>query len=361
MDDFDRQMMELAVAEARKCQSDGTTPLVAAVAAMNRQLLGTAYRSQLHDGDHAEFTLLEKILPKDQILTGSTVYTTLEPCTKRGPKKTPCAHWLISRRVSRVVIGMWDPNPFISGNGCRQLREAGITVDVFPSDLMSVLEEINRNFIRTIKDDAIHKAVLEIGDLATQPRLKSRRAREAVALALGQCALELRLGQVIIPGREAGYFSRLLDCIEGAPEPESLKAYIRLTAFEPDDLHRKSSLQGAHQRLLDVVEQKKAEFDYVFLLRQEQLSEVEKCFIDGYKTLAKRIQILHPGHPWITPEIERPSIVLLENQKIAFTHDRNDKDGTLNKSTEWLFLEDYNRLHAQFKMLQSASAPYFER
>jgi pyrimidine deaminase RibD-like protein len=46
MDDFDRQMIELAVAEARKCASNGTGPLVGAVAAKNGKLLSAAHRGQ---------------------------------------------------------------------------------------------------------------------------------------------------------------------------------------------------------------------------------------------------------------------------------------------------------------------------
>lgn len=136
MDHSDREMMELAVAEARKCPSDATTPMVAAVAARAGVRIGVARRSQHKDGEHAEYTLLERELPTGQ-LAGATVYTTLEPCTKRNPPKRPCVEWLISRRVARVVIGMVDPNLFISGKGCRLLREAGITVEFFPADLMS--------------------------------------------------------------------------------------------------------------------------------------------------------------------------------------------------------------------------------
>ncbi|MEY2539278.1 MAG: diaminohydroxyphosphoribosylaminopyrimidine deaminase [Verrucomicrobiota bacterium] len=354
---FDRQMMELAVAEARKTSGDEANPLVGAVAVRDNKLVGTAYRSQVKGGEHAEYTLLERVL-KGQDLAGGTIYTTLEPCTKRNKPKSSCVEWLIARRVARVVVGMWDPNPFISGRGCRLLREAGITVDVFPPDLMSLLEDLNRNFIRTIKDDAINQGVQEIANLAFQSGATSQRAREAVAAALKDYADELRLGQISIPEKEAGYFKRLLDCIERTSEKESLKAYIRLTAFDPAELHVKSSLQGFYERLASAVENGKIELEYVFLLRREELSEIERSFIDGYKKVARRISILHPKHPWVSPEFLRPSIVLLERQRIAFTHDRGD-DTTLLQATEWLLPQDYDRLSVQFTKLQLASTPYY--
>ncbi len=56
---------------------------------------------------------------------GSTVYVTLEPCAHQS-KTPPCANELIKAQVGRVVIAIEDPNPLVSGNGIRMLRDAGI-------------------------------------------------------------------------------------------------------------------------------------------------------------------------------------------------------------------------------------------
>ena len=138
-----------AVEEARRSrQEPGRTPLfVGAVASRETELLGAAHRGELHLGEHAEFTLLEGKL-KTATLAGATIFTTLEPCTRRGPGKIPCSQHLIDRRVSRVVIGTLDPNPDIRGLGVLALRQAGITVEFFPADLTAELEEVNRDFYR---------------------------------------------------------------------------------------------------------------------------------------------------------------------------------------------------------------------
>ncbi|MGE0340534.1 MAG: bifunctional diaminohydroxyphosphoribosylaminopyrimidine deaminase/5-amino-6-(5-phosphoribosylamino)uracil reductase RibD [Xanthobacteraceae bacterium] len=56
---------------------------------------------------------------------GSTVYVTLEPCAHQS-KTPPCASALVRAEVGRVVIAIEDPNPLVSGNGIRMLRDAGI-------------------------------------------------------------------------------------------------------------------------------------------------------------------------------------------------------------------------------------------
>jgi pyrimidine deaminase RibD-like protein/NTP pyrophosphatase (non-canonical NTP hydrolase) len=138
-----------AVAEARKSRQEaGRVPLyVGAVAVRDEKLLGSAHRGEITSGEHAEFTLLERKLAATT-LAGTTIFSTLEPCTQRGPGKVPCAERLIERRVGRVVIGTLDPNPEIRGLGVLALRQAGIAVDFFRSALVAELEELNRDFFR---------------------------------------------------------------------------------------------------------------------------------------------------------------------------------------------------------------------
>lgn len=155
----DRRWMQLAVAEARKCKSEPgkKSPSVGAVLASETKLLGQAYRGEFKPGDHAEYTLLYKKLENDD-LTDTVLYTTLEPCTKRNPPKRECVAHIIHRKISRVVIGMLDPNDEIRGRGVLRLRDAGIHVDLFPPDLMRALEGMNHVFIRDQKDQSESRA-----------------------------------------------------------------------------------------------------------------------------------------------------------------------------------------------------------
>lgn len=77
-------------------------------------------------GPHAEAVALSLA---GEAARGATVYVTLEPCSHRG-RTPPCADALIDAGVSRVVIGVIDPDPRVAGGGIRRLRDAGIEVVV---------------------------------------------------------------------------------------------------------------------------------------------------------------------------------------------------------------------------------------
>ncbi|MGB7599128.1 MAG: deaminase [Candidatus Sulfotelmatobacter sp.] len=143
----DRHFALLAIEEAKKsiAEDDRPHPKVGVVIVKNGKALAKAHRGE-NPKSHAEYVALEQKLSGETV-AGATVYTTLEPCTKRNPPKICCAQRLVDRRVARVFIGMLDPNPDIRGLGDQILSEAGIEVQLFPRDLRAQVEEMNREFI----------------------------------------------------------------------------------------------------------------------------------------------------------------------------------------------------------------------
>ncbi len=76
-----------------------------------------------------------------------TLIVNLEPCSHSG-KTPPCADLIIEKGFKKVVIGMLDPNPLVSGKGILKLQNAGIEVII--DVLKQECEELNKVFIKNI-------------------------------------------------------------------------------------------------------------------------------------------------------------------------------------------------------------------
>lgn len=110
-------------------------PLVGAVVVHNDQIIGEGYHRRYGDA-HAEPMAINSV-KNPQLLSESTLYVNLEPCSHYG-KTPPCAELIVSKRIKRVVIASHDPNPKVAGKGIKMLQEAGIEV------LVGVLEKEER-------------------------------------------------------------------------------------------------------------------------------------------------------------------------------------------------------------------------
>lgn len=103
-------------------------PRVACLIVRQDQLLASG-ATQRAGGPHAEVMALRQADERGCVVTGSTIYVTLEPCSHHG-RTPPCVDALIGARPARVVIAMRDPNPLVGGQGIARLRAAGIEVRV---------------------------------------------------------------------------------------------------------------------------------------------------------------------------------------------------------------------------------------
>ena len=77
-------------------------------------------------GAHAEIAALQSAGAK---AAGSTLYCTLEPCNHTG-RTGPCTEAIIAAGISRVVVGIEDPDDKVRGTGIARLRAAGLDVVV---------------------------------------------------------------------------------------------------------------------------------------------------------------------------------------------------------------------------------------
>ena len=67
-------------------------------------------------GRHAEIVALDAARAGGQPTQGATLYSTLEPCSHYG-RTPPCTDAIVAAGVSRVVIGIDDPDAQVAGEG----------------------------------------------------------------------------------------------------------------------------------------------------------------------------------------------------------------------------------------------------
>lgn len=136
--------MRLALREARKgLGRTSPNPCVGAVIVKEGRVIAKGYHKKA-GGPHAE---VNAVAAASESVRGATIYVTLEPCNHTG-KTPPCSRLLVESGISRVVIGMCDPNPLVDGKGIEYLRSQG--VEVVSGILEKECEEINRPFIKYI-------------------------------------------------------------------------------------------------------------------------------------------------------------------------------------------------------------------
>jgi len=98
-------------------------PWVGCVIVKDQQKVGAGFHPACGE-PHAEVFALKEAGYKAR---GATAYVTLEPCSHQG-RTSPCVQALLRAGISKVNIGVTDPDSRVSGEGIKQLRDAGITV-----------------------------------------------------------------------------------------------------------------------------------------------------------------------------------------------------------------------------------------
>jgi diaminohydroxyphosphoribosylaminopyrimidine deaminase/5-amino-6-(5-phosphoribosylamino)uracil reductase len=123
-DAIDRECMTRAIAEAGsvRCITSPNPWVGAVVRTAEGQMFHGA--TQEPGGPHAEVLALDAA---GDAARGATLYVTLEPCSHTG-RTGPCTAAVIDSGVLRVVVGIEDPDPLVSGSGLASLRDAGIEV-----------------------------------------------------------------------------------------------------------------------------------------------------------------------------------------------------------------------------------------
>jgi diaminohydroxyphosphoribosylaminopyrimidine deaminase/5-amino-6-(5-phosphoribosylamino)uracil reductase len=119
---IDPAFMDVALGLARRSKPS-PNPRVGAVVVRGGRIVGRGYH--VAPGEpHAELNALAEA---GAAAEGADLYVTLEPCCHCG-RTGPCTDRIQAARIGRVIVGMIDPDPRVSGRGVACLEAAGHAV-----------------------------------------------------------------------------------------------------------------------------------------------------------------------------------------------------------------------------------------
>ncbi|PIU00438.1 MAG: riboflavin biosynthesis protein RibD [Bdellovibrionales bacterium CG10_big_fil_rev_8_21_14_0_10_45_34] len=128
----DSEAMAMAIEEAKKGLGHvaPNPPVGCVILDREGRLLSKGFH-QRFGGSHAEIEALKGISADS--VEGASVFVTLEPCSHFG-KTPPCADKLITLALRRVVFGVVDPNPEVSGRGAERIANANIPISEYEDE-----------------------------------------------------------------------------------------------------------------------------------------------------------------------------------------------------------------------------------
>ncbi|MEY9937064.1 dihydrofolate reductase family protein [Streptacidiphilus sp. MAP5-3] len=141
--------MRRAIELSHSCPRSETAYSVGAivVAADGTELAPGFSREGGDDKVHAEESALGKLDASDPRLRTATIYSTLEPCSVRASRPSPCAELIRAAGVGRVVLAWREPALFVADcQGVELLAAAGATVLELP-ELAAEARAVNAHLV----------------------------------------------------------------------------------------------------------------------------------------------------------------------------------------------------------------------
>lgn len=146
-----REYMLMAIEAMKQSKqeprTDHPSPKVGAVLVFPDGEVEVAYRGELREGDHAEYTVLDK-KNRHRSLDDCWLFATLEPCSpgSRNVPKFSCSERIVNARIKKVWFGEEDLALKTDSAGVSHLHDNMVEVAQFDSDLVKEIKEINKAF-----------------------------------------------------------------------------------------------------------------------------------------------------------------------------------------------------------------------
>jgi diaminohydroxyphosphoribosylaminopyrimidine deaminase / 5-amino-6-(5-phosphoribosylamino)uracil reductase len=140
----DESWMLRAIELSLRCvPSPGAFSVGAVVVDGNGREMASGFSRETDSVIHAEESALAKLSFDCGDLANATLYSTLEPCSRRASRLRSCTRLIVESGIPRVVFACREPANFVAdAAGYEMLIEAGVTV-VELSDLADAAMRAN--------------------------------------------------------------------------------------------------------------------------------------------------------------------------------------------------------------------------
>ncbi|MGD0281685.1 MAG: bifunctional diaminohydroxyphosphoribosylaminopyrimidine deaminase/5-amino-6-(5-phosphoribosylamino)uracil reductase RibD [Dissulfurispiraceae bacterium] len=309
---FMRRALRLA---ARGIGMTSPNPMVGAVIVKDGIVIAEDYHRKAGEL-HAEALAILRAGDKAR---GSTLYVTLEPCCHIDKRTPPCTKAIIDAGIRRVVIGMEDPNPKVSGKGVHALRRHGI--EVGEGILRNEAEKLNESYVKYIttgKPFVILKVAMTLDGKIATPEGQSkwitgeqsrrlvhrmRRSMDAVLTAIGTVKadnprLTARLGagdSIIMSGQKTirqpkrvvidPYLETPLDYHIVNPPPATILILKSMGDPDPKSAAKQKKKQVLLDRGVEIVEYEGERVNLEWLMKKLGESGITSVMIEGGSSL----------------------------------------------------------------------------
>jgi riboflavin biosynthesis pyrimidine reductase/pyrimidine deaminase RibD-like protein len=139
----DRHWLARTIDLSHRCPPSTTAFSVGAVIVdAAGEEIAWGYSRETDDLVHAEESALAK-LGADPRLATATIYSSMEPCSRRKSRPKACARLIREVGIRRVVFALREPSTFVVGEGAEELTDAGVTIVEYP-ELGDQVRDANR-------------------------------------------------------------------------------------------------------------------------------------------------------------------------------------------------------------------------
>jgi diaminohydroxyphosphoribosylaminopyrimidine deaminase/5-amino-6-(5-phosphoribosylamino)uracil reductase len=143
----DRRWLSLAIALSERCPPSTTAFSVGAVIVDEHDEEISRGFSREYPHAHAEQAALGKLDADDGRLRAATLYSSLEPCTRRRSHDRTCSELIIAAGIKRVVIAWREPPTFVhDAHGFEALQASGVEVVEY-ADLAQAAAAVNAKLL----------------------------------------------------------------------------------------------------------------------------------------------------------------------------------------------------------------------